>query len=71
MVTRFETFTGEVEEEGEEKGEGGEGSTLESSCCDSNEGDDRAGGETLGIAEVKKNQTSKPMVNPRRDNVSI
>jgi len=45
---------GKVEEEGEETGKEGEGSTLESSCHDLNEGDNRAGVETLGITKVEK-----------------
>ena len=43
------------EEEGEEIGEEGEGSTLESSWHDLNEGDGEAGVETLAITEVENN----------------
>lgn len=62
---------GEVEEEGEETGEEGEGSNLESSWRDSNEGDVRARVETLRITEVENNPTCKPMFNLGRDNVAI
>ena len=46
---------GEVEEEGEEIGEEGESSRLESMWCDSNEGDGGEGVGTLGTTEVENN----------------
>jgi len=67
----LELSPGEVREEGEEIGEEGKGSTLESSCIDSNEGDDGIGIMMLVTTEVENNQTDKLMVNPRKDNIAI
>ena len=60
---------GERGEEEEEIGEEGVGSTLESTCRGSNEGDGGIGIMTFGTTEVEINQMGKPMVNPCKDNV--
>jgi len=62
---------GEGGEEEEETGEEGVGSTLESTCRGSNEGDGGTGVMTLGTTEVENNHMGKPMVNPGKDNVAI
>jgi len=67
----MELSPGEVGDEDEEIGEEGIGSTLESYCNDSDEGDGGIGGMMLRTTEVEKNQMGKPMVSPGKDNVSI
>jgi len=66
-----ELSPGEGGEEEEETGEEGVGSTLESSCRGSDEGDSGIGVMTLETTEVENNQTRKIMVNPSKDSVAI
>jgi len=61
----------EVGDEDKETGEEGIGSTLESLCRDSNEGDNGIGFMTLGTTEVDNNQMGKSMVNPSNNNVAL
>ena len=58
-------------DEGEEIGEEGVGSILESLCRGSDEGDGGIGGMTLGTTEVENNQMVKLMLNPGKDSVAI
>ena len=67
----MELSPGEVGYEEEERGEEGTCSTLESSCCDSNEGDGGTRVMTLRTTEVENNQMGRLMVNPGKDNVSM
>lgn len=62
---------GEVGEENEETEEEGAGSTLESSCRDSNKGENGIGVMALRTTKVEKNQLGKLMINPGKVNVSI
>ena len=62
---------GEGGEEEEEIGEEGVGSTLESSCRGSDEGDGGTRVMTLRTTDVENNQTGKLMVNPGKDSVAI
>ena len=70
-LLNVELSPGEVGDEDEETGEEGAGSTLESSCHDSNEGEGGTRVMKLGTTEVENNQTGKPMVNPGKDSVAI
>jgi len=58
-------------DEGEETGEEGASSTLESMFRDLNKGDNGTGIMMPRTTELEKNQTSKQMVNLGKDNVAI
>lgn len=67
----MELSPGKGGEEEEKIGEEGISSTLESTCCGSDGGDDGTGLMRLGTNEVENNHMGKPMVNRGKANVAI